>query len=250
VNVSGGDPDESISSSTNASGLQTPSKKVYYLACSVCRWSTRDIRLVDQPTLNSWKAQDNIHEGRFNELLQHYKQIATRERQERDRKRYSTVKLRSSTTTTNRSSDKYGLLTPLTRRGIRTSGMLKTPTLPESLTTTNSLPKSADTIEQIEPLDENFFFNNSFDFNKLTTITQRLNSVEIQPFTIDQLYPLAKHFTSKQSKRCKECDHNVLKPEPSPKLIKFKLHQMALFFIPEVWKKINFGKNSNLFILF
>jgi len=81
---------------------------------------------------------------------------------------------------------------------------------------------------------KNFFLNNSFDFNKLTTITQRLNSVEIQPLTIDHLYPLAKHFTSKQSKRCKECDHNVLKPEPSPKLIKFKLHQMALFFIPEI----------------
>jgi dynactin-4 len=205
------------------------------LACSVCRWSTRDIRLVDQPTLNSWKAQDNIHESRFNELLQHYKQIATREKQERDRKRYSTVKLRNSmATTTNRSSDKYGLLAPLTRRGIRTSGVLKTPSVSESLNTGISSPKSSEIIEQIEPLDENFFLNNSFDFNKLTTITQRLNSVEIQPLNIDNLYPLAKHFTSKQSKRCKECDHNVLKPEPSPKLIKFKLHQMALFFIPEV----------------
>lgn len=230
------DADDGVPSSANASGLQTPSKKVYYLACSVCRWSTRDIRLVDQPTLNSWKAQDNIHEGRFNELLQHYKQIATREKQERDRKKYSTVKLRSSmATTTNRSSssDKYGLLAPLTRRGIRTGGMLKAPSLTETPTPTTSSPKPSETIEQIEPLDENFFLNNSYDFNKLTTITQRLNSVEIQPLTIDRLYPLAKHFTSKQSKRCKECDHNVLKPEPSPKLIKFKLHQMALFLFPK-----------------
>ncbi len=219
------------------------------MACSVCRWSTRDIRLADQPTLNSWKAQDNIHEGRFNELLQHYKQIATREKQERDRKRYSTVKLRSSMTPTTRSStDKYGLLAPLTRRGIRTSGILKTPSLPESPTTTTSLPKPSEIIEKIEPLDENFFLNNSFDFNNLTTITQRLNSVEIQPLTIDHLYPLAKHFTSKQSKRCKECDHNVLKPEPSPKLIKFKLHQMALFFIPEVFKKKNYLTNILFFI--
>jgi dynactin-4 len=227
--------------STNVSGLQTPSKKVYYLACSVCRWSTRDIRLVDQPSLNSWKAQDNIHEGRFNELLQHYKQIATREKQERDRKRYSTVKIRSglTPTTANRAStDKYGLLAPLNRRGIRTGGMLKSPSLTDSPTSTNSFPKPSDVIEQIEPLDENFFLNNSYDFNKLTTITQRLNSVETQPLTIENLYPLAKHFTSKQSKRCKECDHNVLKPEPSPKLIKFKLHQMALFFIPEVLNSI------------
>jgi dynactin-4 len=112
--------------------------------------------------------------------------------------------------------------------------MLKTPSLTDSPTVTNSSPKPSEIIEQIEPLDENFFLNNSFDFNKLTTITQRLNSVETQPLTIDHLYPLAKHFISKQSKRCKDCDHNVLKPEPSPKLIKFKLHQMALFFIPEV----------------
>ncbi|UJR09155.1 hypothetical protein I4U23_013403 [Adineta vaga] len=247
--ASGIDPDDSISS-TNASGLQTPSKKVYYLACSVCRWSTRDIRLVDQPTLNSWKAQDNIHEGRFNELLQHYKQIATREKQERDRKRYSTVKLRTgipTPTTSRSSSDKYGLLAPLTRRGIRTGGILKTPSLNDSSTTTNPTPKSSDPITEIEPLDENFFLNNSYDFNKLTTITQRLNSVEIQPSTIDRLYPLAKHFTSKQSKRCKECDHNVLKPEPSPKLIKFKLHQMALFFIPEIriWHHPTWSINDN-----
>lgn len=231
----GGDADDSISGSTTDSGLQTPSKKVYYLACSVCRWSTRDIRLADQPTLKSWKGQENIHEGRFNELLQHYKQIATREKQERDRKRYSIVKLRTTMPMASvRSTDKYGLLAPLTRRGIRTGGMLKTPSIPESPTAASSSPKPAQTLEQIEPLDENFFLNNSFEFNKLTTITQRLNAVEIQPLTIDQLYPLAKHFTSKQSKRCKECDHNVLKPEPSPKLIKFKLHQMALFFIPEV----------------
>ncbi|CAF1984149.1 unnamed protein product [Rotaria magnacalcarata] len=232
----GVDADDSLSNSTNTSGLQTPSKKVYYLACSVCRWSTRDIHLADQPTINSWKAQDNIHEGRFNELLQHYKQIATREKQERDRKRYSTVKLRNTiaTSTTRSSSDKYGVLTPLTRRGIRTGGILKTPSLNENLIPANSSPKPSDPIEIIEPLDENLFLSDSFDFNKLTTITQRLNSVESQPLTIDHLYPLAKNFTSKQSKRCKECDHNVLKPEPSPKLIKFKLHQMALFFIPEV----------------
>ncbi len=198
------------------------------MACSVCRWSTRDIHLIDQLTLNSWKPQDNIHEPRFNELLQHYKQIATREKQERDRKKYSTVKLRSSIASgANRSligSDKYGLLAPLNRRGIR-----KTPSLTESPTQGSQSPKSSETIEQIEPLDETFFLNNPFEFNKLTTIEQRLNSVESQPIIIDRLYPLAKHFTSKQSKCCKECDHNVLKPEPSPKLIKFKLHQMALF---------------------
>jgi len=61
-----------------------------------------------------------------------------------------------------------------------------------------------------------------------------LASVEIQPIFTERLYPIPKHFTSKQSKRCKDCDHNVLKPEPSPKLIKFKLHQMALFFIPDI----------------
>lgn len=229
-----GDPDESLSQSTTASGLQTPSKKVYYLACSVCRWSTRDIRLPDQPVLNGWKAQENPHENRFNELLQHYKQIATKEKQERDRKRYSTVKLRNPmlAASSRGSTDKYGLLAPLARRGIRTGGMLKTPSVSEPPPPTG--PKPAETLKEISPLDENFFLGKTFDFQKLTTIEQRLNSVESQPLAIDQLYPLAKHFTSKQSKRCKECDHNVLKPEPSPKLTKFKLHQMALLYIPEV----------------
>ena len=232
------DADENISSSTNVSGLQTPSKKFYYLACSVCRWSTRDIRLVDQPTLNGWRAQENVHEPRFNELLQYYKQIATREKQERDRKRYATVKLRNPvlTPTIRSSSDKYGLLAPLARRGIGTGALQKNPSMPD---TTPQPPKLAETLTEIEPLDENFYFSPSFDFNRLTTIEQRLNSVESQPLTIDRFYPLAKHFTSKQSKRCKECDHNVLKPEPSPRTTKFKLHQMAFFFVPEV--KRNFS---------
>jgi dynactin 4 len=237
MDSSAGDADDSISQSTSVSGLQTPSKKVYYLACSVCRWSTRDIRLVDQPTLNSWRTQDNPHETRFTELLQHYKQIATREKQERDRTRYTKVKLRNPMigTASRSSTDKYGLMAPLTRRGIRTSGILKTPSVSDTpVATTNPGPKPAETLADIEPLDETFFLNQSFDFHRLTTIEQRLKSVESQPMTTDRLYPLAKHFTSKQSKRCKECDHNVLKPEPSPKLIKFKLHQMALFFIPEV----------------
>ena len=204
------------------------------MACSVCRWSTRDIRLADQPVLNGWRAQENPHENRFNELLQHYKQIATKEKQERDRKRYSTVKLRNPmlSATSRSSADKYGLLAPLTRRGIQTSGVLKTPSVSEVPVKVG--PKPAESLTEIPALDEKFFLNQPYEFTKCTTIKQRLNSVESQPILIDHLYPLAKHFISKQSKRCKECDHNVLKPEPSPKLTKFKLHQMALLYIPEI----------------
>ncbi|CAF1352741.1 unnamed protein product [Didymodactylos carnosus] len=233
------DLDESSLSSTSVmSGQATPSKKVYYLACGFCRWSTRDINLNDQLTINSWKQQDNIHEQRFQELLLYYKQIANKEKLEKDRKKYTTSKggllLRTSSKT-----DKYGLLTPLTRRsiGLRTTTPTSSTT---SLRATNTAkpvdsstiqPKQSTALETITPLEDTFF---NLDLSKMTTMKQRLSSVEIQPVYTDGLYPISKHFTSKQSKRCKECDHNVLKPEPSPKVIKFKLHQMAMFFIPDI----------------
>jgi hypothetical protein len=39
---------------------------------------------------------------------------------------------------------------------------------------------------------------------------------------------------TKESKRCNTCEHNVLKPESNLTSIKFKLHQMAIFVVPEI----------------
>lgn len=74
----------------------------------------------------------------------------------------------------------------------------------------------------------------SFMFFKVTSIEQRLANSEFQVEKCNQLYPLNQFFVTKESKRCNVCEHNVIKPENNITSIKFKLHQMALFVIPEI----------------
>ena len=120
--------------------------------------------------------KENPHFTRVSELLQAYKIIATREKSEKDRKKYPISKRRpfnfsssnQSSSTPNVSSiatssalntDKYGILGPLNRRGKSAS----TQQLPEQ-TGTQSLEaqlalllKPPTTVDTFEPLSEDYF---------------------------------------------------------------------------------------------
>nr|CAD7266176.1 unnamed protein product [Timema shepardi] len=80
--------------STRAVPLSTPNpddpkkvitRKVYYLVCGFCRWTSRDIGLPDQTVATGgWPERENPNTQRINQLLEHYKVLATKERQEKD----------------------------------------------------------------------------------------------------------------------------------------------------------------------
>jgi hypothetical protein len=46
--------------------------------------------------------------------------------------------------------------------------------------------------------------------------------------TRSELRPIPKGLVAKRSKRCKQCEHNLVKPELSPTSIKFKMQLFAL----------------------
>lgn len=62
----------------------------------------------------------------------------------------------------------------------------------------------------------------------VSTVGQRFAAPDIQPFSVSQLYPVHKPLLAKRSLRCRECEHNVSKPEFNPSSTKFKIQLSAL----------------------
>ncbi len=63
---------------------KTVTRKMYYLACLSCRWTTRDVGIPDQTSAtNSWPEPEYGHATRFAMLLEHYQAVVLYERQEK-----------------------------------------------------------------------------------------------------------------------------------------------------------------------
>ncbi|KAK8403023.1 hypothetical protein O3P69_000925 [Scylla paramamosain] len=220
--------------STRATSIQTPSpedpsktvaRKVYYLACTSCRWTTRDVGLKDQTVATGgWVEQDNEHYKHLQSLLEHYRSVAQQEKLEREKKRFSHRK--SSYLSL---SDKYSLPSILGRKSL-------TPLSPfahkgDVSQTSEMTPLEA--TAEVEGLPEDIF-TEEVVLSSVTTMEQRLSSPEWQPEKTADLYPLHKHILVKRSLRCRHCEHNLSKPEYNPSSIKFKIQLGAFYHVPEV----------------
>lgn len=234
-----------------SSSTHPVASKVYYLMCSFCRWTTRDVAIPDVTTIpGNWRQPENPNAKRIKELLEAYKVIAAREKLEKDRKKYTNPKRRTFHLTTGNSAvdafrsggvahaDKYGIMSPANRRLKNVSQGGSSGGGHESNQESfedqiKGLLKPAETVETFEEIvPEEFFLNTNV--NSITTIQQRHSNPELQPSRSINLYPLNKFYVNKESKRCNGCEHNVLKPESNITSIRFKLHQMALFMLPDI----------------
>lgn len=223
--------------------------KVYYLMCSFCRWTTRDVGIPDVTTIpGNWRQPENPNSKRVKELLEAYKVVAAREKVEKDRKKYITPKRRqfhltsaspsisALSSTSSIHSDKYGILSPASRR-LKNLNPASNPAQENSVQSIEVQMKAlltpSQTVDNFEPLIPEDFFTIS-NINSITTINQRHANPEVQPTRSINLYPLNKSYVNKESKRCNGCEHNVLKPESNITSIRFKLHQMAMFMVPDI----------------
>lgn len=76
--------------STSKSGEETAesskmvSKKMYYLACLACRWTSRDVGISDQPSQTcSWPEQEYFHNTRFQMLSEHFQAVVLHDKHEK-----------------------------------------------------------------------------------------------------------------------------------------------------------------------
>lgn len=82
-----------------------------------------------------------------------------------------------------------------------------------------------------------YFYNKKYSQSEIflvTTIEQRHGQPAHQPFTTNKLYPQRKNLCIKRSLRCRQCEHNVIKPEYHPGSIKYRIQLFAAYHVPDV----------------
>ncbi|XP_034935841.1 dynactin subunit 4 [Chelonus insularis] len=216
-------------------------KKVYYLCCPLCRWSSRDAGIPDQPNASGgWPEQENPYATRINALIDYHKILVSRERQQQDRKKYDPKR-------TSLQFEKFGLTSAMARKR---AGL---PIVSDVKWHQANFEHPSVASEEVEKLPESIF-TEPVDITKISTLEQRLQNMEIQAEKINELRPQHKKFPVKRSLRCRSCEHNVMKPDYSPQSIKFKIQLSALYHVPEVrivtFQPLEIGKPSELLLKF
>lgn len=66
-------------------------KKAFYLACSFCRWTSRDAGIPDQSVASgAWPERENSNIPVLKSIFEHFRGLAVVEKAERERKRFAT----------------------------------------------------------------------------------------------------------------------------------------------------------------
>ncbi|XP_054258813.1 dynactin subunit 4 [Macrosteles quadrilineatus] len=204
-------------------GAKTPGK-VYYLACFICRWTTRDVGIPDQNAASGqWPERENPHSNRISTLLEHYKTKALREKIEKERKTFNAPR-RGYT----HLAERYGLSGMIARKR---AGLPKVPLGRDAEVSTPPPPSIAS--DTVEDLPETYL-TTAPNLTEVTTLSQRLNLIDSQPFKTEDMIPPHRRLYIKRSQRCRECEHNICKPEFIPGSIKFKIQLAAYYHLPSV----------------
>ena len=204
-------------------------KKVYYLACAFCRWTSRDIGLPDQTVASGgWPDQENVSTERISALLEHYRSIAQREKIEKESRRFLGRKLSYL-----QLSDKYGLTTVVARKRAGLPPLAVGGGREDVSRPIDIAPAEAVDLDMEDDMPATLM-TEPLDLYTVTTMAQRLAQLELQPSTIAALFPKHKHLMIKRSQRCRRCEHNLSKPEYNPTSIKFKIQLAAYYHVPEI----------------
>lgn len=210
------------------------SRKMYYLACLACRWTSRDVGIPDQTVATgSWPDNEYAHQTRFASLFEYDQAIVLQEKQEKQdywrRKTPKTHKFPSLT-------DRTGLTVSMIRRQIGWTDKSSPKSKPAAI-----CPSIA--TEDVDDLPDNIF-TKTINLKNITTISQRHGQPADQPHTVNKLYPQRKCLWIKRSLRCRQCEHNVIKPEYHPGSIKYRIQLFASYHVPDV--RLVSIDNSNL----
>nr|XP_016941203.1 dynactin subunit 4 [Drosophila suzukii] len=216
-----GDATPPVPASSKPSAVPT-TKKMYYLSCLSCRWTTRDVGIPDQGVATgTWPDNECLYQARFNALVEYFQAVVLQEKQEKmefmRRKAPKQHKFPSLT-------DRTGLTVSLIRRQIGWND--KVPKAKAVIT-------PAEATAEVEGLPANIF-TEPLNLRNVTTITQRHSQPADQPTAVGSLYPQRRSLWIKRSLRCRQCEHNLIKPEYHPTSIKYRIQLFASYHVPEV----------------
>lgn len=228
-------------------GLKSPGgTKLYYLSCTHCKWTTRDVGIRDKRSPMDFKERPSPHQERISELVAFYKEFGLRDKAEREKSRKIGRRVRSYGVLLDPSKFTAALKvqgsespTP-TRRG--SSQIVWDPLLPEKMAA-----KAGDPAPPPEEL-----YSAPFKLEEVPTLKQRFLDPMRQPASSSGFCPRPLHLIGKKLHRCKGCDHILLKAEINPSSIRFKIQQIALHTFPQVrimkYPKLESGKPCEVLI--
>ncbi|RZC38608.1 dynactin subunit 4 [Asbolus verrucosus] len=229
---------------SNPDDPKSTPKKMYYLSCLYCRWSSRDVGIPDQSAATGgWPDRENVHANRLQEIIDMYKAVVLAEKQQKEKDK-------------KKQRGKY--LSYTDRTGVTAASLRKRIGLPADIqhSLLKTKPKEPEPVipkEEVEDLPEDIF-TKLVKLMEVTTIEQRLLQTDVQPITVDMLFPIHKQLSIKRSLRCRSCEHNVSKPEYNPNSVKFKIQLFAYYHIPEIRivtvEPLRAGRASELIVKF
>ncbi|XP_046854584.1 dynactin subunit 4-like isoform X2 [Xenia sp. Carnegie-2017] len=225
--------------STRATAVAIPSenpeekataKKVFYLACGFCRWSTRDVQIPDKSNANSgWPEPENPASQRMNVLVEYYKKLAAKEQHDREKlklKKKSYMHITSSSFAL-----KTGNLALMKKRSslslMRSLSLNRGAGIEEDI----KFDERSKSTEQ-PPRQE--LYSEVVKLEKSSSLFQMLSQPDFQFSQTSDFYPRHKYLIAKQSQRCRQCEHNLLKPEFNPNSTKYKIQFFALNYVPQI----------------
>ncbi|KAA0195581.1 hypothetical protein HAZT_HAZT006321 [Hyalella azteca] len=196
-------------------------RKLYFLSCSGCRWTSRDVNIPDQTVeltgvdqaTGGWPEQEPPNKERILSLLEHYRAVALRDKMDS-----SLASAKKSLAAINTYAHKFyatKIINVISCTNKAFSCVKGDTPLTSQLT-------PAEASEEVEGLPDDIF-TEPVVLAQVCSVEQRLRSPEQQPSQSSSLYPLHKHMLVKRSLRCRHCEHNLSKPEYNPSSIKFKI---------------------------
>uniref|UniRef100_A0A0N5B069 Dynactin subunit 4 n=1 Tax=Syphacia muris TaxID=451379 RepID=A0A0N5B069_9BILA len=206
------------------------SNDVYTFVCATCRWSTTLTALPG----DSWPESCKEDEKKLETFLENMQNIATAEKIDRERYRYT--KRRSNLGGV--FSDRFGLQLIYNRRKAALMGLANENKV-ESLETTDDVPQ----------LNPEIFSNTVIDISSVPKLEQQIK----QPLLLlNSLNPIKTSLLGRKGIRCKQCDHSLCKSEYNPSSVKFKIQVLATQYVPDVRisrpPKVTIGQWSNIYL--
>lgn len=229
--------------SHSGGSLKSPGgTKYYYLSCTHCRWTTRDVAIKDKRSPLDFKDRPHPHQERVTHLLAYYKDLEQREKADKERaKKMQARRVRgpyASLLDTSKIRPMVG------GTAIFMPSDTYDPSKWDKIVSVASEPKP--------PPDE--LYTTLLKVEEVTRLEQRYLDPAQQPSSVRELWPRPLQLSGKKLHRCKGCDHILLKADLSLASVRFKIQQMALHCFPRIrlltWPKLHLGEPSKVLLSF
>lgn len=209
-------------------GMKSPGgTKLYYLSCAHCKWSSRDVGIKDQRSPIDFKDRVSPHQERIDSLIAFYKDYAFHDNMELERSQKPISGRRFSRFSSLLDTSRFSKLTggADSTTSLRRGSLNWDPKRPEKMAAVASGDPSPTPKE---------LYTTPIKLSTIPTLEQQLRDPLYQPKSLQDLWPRQMLLTGKKLHRCKGCEHILIKAEPNPGSIRFKIQQIALHYFPHV----------------